>query len=120
MPDVWTSVRDLDQAAQERLADVLEKRGADPQQQAMRRDFLRGVSFPQGARVLDVGCGTGVLTRVLAHWPSVDSVVGVDPAPALLGKARASSVGLHNVRFQEGDARSLPFKEAAFDVLQRC
>ena len=117
MPDVWTSVRDLDQATQERLADVLEKRGADPQQQAMRRDFLQGVVFPQGAQVLDVGCGTGVLTRVLARWPNVDSVVGVDSAPALLGKARATAAEFQNVSFQECDGRSLPFQEAAFDVV---
>ena len=89
MPDVWTTVQDLDQATQERLADVLEKRGADAQQHAMRRAFLQEVPFPQDARVLDVGCGTGVLTRVLARWPNVASVVGVDPARALLGR-RAS------------------------------
>ncbi len=58
-----------------------------------------------------------MLTRVLAHWPNVASVVGVDPAPALLEKARASAVGFQNVSFQEGDGRSLPFKDAVFDVL---
>lgn len=117
MPDVWTSVRDLDQATQERLADVLEKRGADPQQQAMRKDFLRGVPFPQGAQVLDVGCGTGVLTRVLAGWPNVASVVGVDPAPELLGKARVTAANVQNATFHDGDGRSLPFKEDTFDVV---
>jgi ubiquinone/menaquinone biosynthesis C-methylase UbiE len=117
MADVWTSVRDLDQATQERLADVLEKRGADPQQQAMRREFLRGVSFPRGAHVLDIGCGTGVLTRVLARWPDMASVVGVDPAPALVEKARAAASELRNVTFEEGDGRSLAFREAAFQVV---
>jgi hypothetical protein len=50
MPDVWTTVQDLDQATQERLADVLEKRGADAQQHAMRRAFLHEVPFPQHGR----------------------------------------------------------------------
>jgi ubiquinone/menaquinone biosynthesis C-methylase UbiE len=117
MADVWTTVRELDQATQERLADVLEKRGADPQQHAMRRAFLQEVPFPRDARVLDVGCGTGVLTRVLARWPNVASVVGVDPAPALLEKARAAAAGMSNASFREGDGRSLPFDGATFDVV---
>ena len=82
--DVWSDVATLDATAQERLVGVLETRGADPRQQAMRQTFLADVAFPAPARVLDVGCGTGVLTRVLARWPGVDAVVGVDPAPFLL------------------------------------
>jgi ubiquinone/menaquinone biosynthesis C-methylase UbiE len=117
MPDVWTSVRDLDAAMQERLADVLEKRGADAQQQGMRRAFLGEVPFPPDARVLDVGCGTGVLTRILAGRPGVASVVGVDPAPGLLEKARAAGGGMSNLSFREGDGRSLPFEGATFDVV---
>jgi ubiquinone/menaquinone biosynthesis C-methylase UbiE len=83
----------------------------------MRRDFLRGVYFPEGAQVLDVGCGTGVLTRVLARWHNVASVVGVDPAPRLLAKAQAAASNLQNVTFREGDGRSLGFPDAVFDVV---
>jgi ubiquinone/menaquinone biosynthesis C-methylase UbiE len=117
MPDVWTTVQDLDEATQERLADVLEKRGADAQQHAMRCAFLQEVPFPKDARVLDVGCGTGVLTRLLARWPKVGSVVGVDPATALLEKASAAAADLPNVSFREGDGRSLPFDDATFDIV---
>ena len=117
MPDVWTAVQDLDRATQERLADVLEKRGADAQQHAMRRAFLQEIPFPPEARVLDVGCGTGVLTRVLARWPNVASVVGVDPARALLDKARAAAADLPNVSFHEVDGRSLPFGDAMFEIV---
>lgn len=117
MPDVWTTVQDLDQATQERLADVLEKRGADAQQHAMRRAFLHEIAFPPDARVLDVGCGTGVLTRMLARWPNVASVVGVDPARALLEKARAAAADLPNLSFHEGDGRSLPLDGATFDIV---
>ncbi|WP_292164051.1 methyltransferase domain-containing protein [Mesorhizobium sp.] len=116
MPDVWATVTDLDSSMQERLAGVLEARGADPQQQAMRRAFLSGIDFPEGAHVVDVGCGTGVLTRMLARWPNVDTVVGVDPAASLIRKAQVLASDLANVTFNEADGRSLPFGGEAFDV----
>jgi trans-aconitate methyltransferase len=71
---------------QERLADVLETRGADPQQKAMCHAFFADIAFPENAHVLEVGCGTGVLTRALARRPEIDAVVGVDVAPSLLNK----------------------------------
>jgi ubiquinone/menaquinone biosynthesis C-methylase UbiE len=64
-----------------------------------------------------VGCGTGVLTRVLAGWPGVGEVVGVDPAPSLLGRARELAADRPNVAFREADGRSLPFDDATFDAV---
>ncbi len=117
MPDVWSMVRELDAATRERLAEVLETRGADPQQQAMRRSFLADIAFPPRARVLEVGCGTGVLSRALAQWPEIDAVIGVDTAPSLLDKARELAADLPNLAFHEADGRSLPFEAGAFDVV---
>jgi SAM-dependent methyltransferase len=117
MADVWSTVAEQDGATQERLADVLETRGADPQQQGMRRAFLADVEFASAARVLEVGCGTGVLTRTLARWEGVGSVVGVDVAPSLLERARDLARDLGNVTFEQADARSLPFGDEAFGVV---
>src|SRR5215217_1917610 len=85
-PRSWNACSELDAAMQERLADVLETRGADPQQQAMRYAFLANIAFPENAHILEVGCGTGVLTRALARRPEIDAVAGVDVAPPLLNK----------------------------------
>ena len=118
MPDVWARFPELDAATQERLAGVLETRGADPQQREMRETFfLADVPFPTDAHVLEVGCGTGVTTRTLALWPDVGTVVGVDVAPFLLGKARGLAQDLPNLTFREADGRSLPFEDETFDVV---
>jgi ubiquinone/menaquinone biosynthesis C-methylase UbiE len=115
--DVWANVADLDPGTQQRLAEVLETRGADGQQQAMRQTFLGDVEFPAGARVLEVGCGTGVLTRALAGRKAVGSVIGVDTAETLLERARELAADLGNVGFEVADARALPFEDGTFDVV---
>jgi len=117
MPDVWATVAELDRSTQERLAAVLETRGADPVQQEMRRRFLDGVEFPASADVLEVGCGTGVLTRVLAALPEVETVVGVDLAESLLDRARELAAGIPNMRFEAADARALPLADESVDVV---
>ncbi|WP_439631695.1 class I SAM-dependent methyltransferase [Shinella sp.] len=55
------------------------------------------------ASVLDLGCGTGELAVALAGG---GTVVGVDPAPAMLAIARGKA-GAEAVEFVEGDARTL-------------
>jgi ubiquinone/menaquinone biosynthesis C-methylase UbiE len=83
----------------------------------MRRAFVAEIEFPERADVLDVGCGTGVLTRALARVPNVDAVVGVDVAPSLVGRARELASDLTNVAFEVADGRSLPFESESFDVV---
>lgn len=117
MPDVYSVLRDLDQSTQEQIAGVLELRGSDPGQQAMRTSFLDEIPIHPGSDVLEVGCGTGVLTRRLATLPGVGSVLGVDPVPFLLTRARELSAGAPNLWFEEADGASLPFDDARFDVV---
>lgn len=117
MPDVWADFNALDVVMQERLAGVLETRGADPQQQDMRRAFLADIPFPSEACVLEIGCGTGVLTRMLGSRSEVAGVVGVDQGHYLLEEARRRAADLTKVSFQAADARSLPFEEESFDVV---
>ena len=117
MRDVWASFTELDPAMQKRLAGVLETRGADAQQQALRSIFLSGIAFPQQAEVLEIGCGTGVLARKLARWPNVATVTGTDIAAALVDEARRLAADLDNLSFRVADARELPFEADVFDVV---
>ena len=116
MPDVYANITSVANSIVEQIADVLELRATDPQQRVMREAYLSGIALPVNARVLDVGCGTGALTRVLAKWPNVSAVVGLDPSPILLDRARQRAVAYSGLTFEEGDARALPFHAASFDL----
>jgi SAM-dependent methyltransferase len=96
---------------------ALELRATDPQQRAMLETYLTDAALPRGARVLEVGCGTGAVTRALATWPGVGATVGVDPSPVFLTRARELADGLGAISFEEADGRSLPFGSRAFDAV---
>jgi demethylmenaquinone methyltransferase / 2-methoxy-6-polyprenyl-1,4-benzoquinol methylase len=74
-------------------------------------------SLVEGARVLDVACGTGDLSLVLASAGAA-KVIGLDFCRPMLeiarGKAGSDS---RAVPFVEGDALRLPFADEAFDVV---
>jgi ubiquinone/menaquinone biosynthesis C-methylase UbiE len=67
--------------------------------------------------VLEVGCGTGAVTRVLAARPGVAAAVGVDPSPVFVAKARALSADQTTLTFEEAYGRALPFAERTFDLV---
>ncbi len=116
MPDVYANITSVAKPVVEQIADVLELRATDPQQRVMREAYLSEVDFPPNARVLDIGCGTGALTRVLAKWPNVGAVVGLDPSPLFLDRARQHASPHSALSFEEGDARALPFDVCSFDL----
>jgi SAM-dependent methyltransferase len=80
-----------------------------------RRVYEHLVSRAQlrGARVLDVGCGTGRLSLALADEQAA-RVWGVDPSPEMLAVARARAPRL---RFKDARAEALPFRDGWFEAV---
>jgi ubiquinone/menaquinone biosynthesis C-methylase UbiE len=117
MPDVYASIESADEAVQERLAEVLELRAADAAQQAMLEEYLADLPLPDGARVLEVGCGTGAVARTLAVRPGVGEVVGVDPSPVFVQRAREIAAGVANLSYVVGGGTALAFDDGAFDAV---
>lgn len=66
-------------------------------------------------RWLDVGCGTGALTRAILAHARPRKVTGVDASPKYVAYARKTVVG-GRATFQVGDAQELPFPDGAFDL----
>jgi arsenite methyltransferase len=86
-------------------------------------DAFAGVScvpcfaiLPKAARVLDLGCGAGLDSLLVAG--RAGSVVGVDFSPEMLSRARQSAglLKVTNVDFLEGDAEAIPLEAASVDV----
>ena len=81
--------------------------------------FLAGELLP-GERVVDVGCGAGLDTLIVARMVGAQGrVVGIDMTPAMLGRARAaaSAMGASNVELQQGFAEDLPLPDGWADVV---
>ncbi len=69
----------------------------------------------QGDNVLDVGCGTGALTREVARYVgAAGSVAGLDLSESMLGVARETCPGAD---FRLGSAIDLPHDDASFDAV---
>ena len=72
--------------------------------------FVRLSGLPKGARIADLGCGSGVFSSVLQRRGY--TCTGVDLSPALIRIAKEKYPG---IEFIEGDVENLPFADASFD-----
>jgi len=89
--------------------------------------FFKGIAAdvaavtPPGGRVLDVGCGPGLLSIRLADEQGLDAT-GVDLDPDMIARAQANAErwnadGGRRPRFLVGDVAALPFSDDAFDLV---
>ena len=113
--------RDVDaQADPAQFVKALELRGRDAHHARLRHRFLRFIPVRVGDRVLEAGCGTGVIVRDLAAMVGRRGrVVGVDRSRTVITAARRlcrGATGATPVTLRVADGARLPFPDAAFDI----
>ena len=82
------------------------------------RDLIRLCNIRRSDRILDVACGTGIVSRLAIDYVdvTVGKVVGVDINPVMLNVAHHCSAG-KDIDWKQGSATSLPFPNESFDLV---
>src|ERR1035437_36715 len=105
----------FDNVTRDMLIEPLMMFGMD---RVIRREVVNLLLLEGREKVLDVGCGTGTLTRQIASGLSDTQrscVVGVDAATAMIAVARRKAKRLPNIAFEAALAERLPFTDGSFD-----
>lgn len=117
----WRDTAGLDERKAREHAARLELRAKARDEADARDEYLRLLRVSAGERVLEVGCGSGAVTRAIAQRVAPNgSVVGADSSPALLRVAQeyAQAAGLGSlIEWRVADCRKLPFGDQSFDAV---
>lgn len=84
------------------------------------RELLRRADLTPGERVLDLGCGTGIVARLTAAISGeLGAVTGLDINPGMLAVARAQPAveGAAPIEWLQGSVESIPAPDASFDLV---
>src|SRR4030088_1487210 len=115
------------QAPDQKLQQQFTRGGGAPEREKMERHHLditektiRLMNLRPGERVLDLGCGSGWATRLLARLvgegpEGFGQVVGVDVSDEMIRLARAASKDFENILYVWGSAQQIPWEENFFD-----
>lgn len=77
--------------------------------------FLDWLDLPPGLNWLDVGCGTGAFSELVLERCRPHTLAAIDPSEDQIAYARTTPAAAH-LKFEVGDAQSLPYADAAFEV----
>lgn len=110
---------DVDASAPEMIeiiASALETRAADPSMLPVIDGYLDAIEVPADGRIVDIGSGTGGVTRRIAQRFAGAKVLGIEPSAALTKKASELGQAMPNLSFTQGDGAALDIEDSFADV----
>jgi SAM-dependent methyltransferase len=118
---VFQRVDELEDSTVERIVDRLEYRGTSPVFAEMRDAYLDEIGLADAERVIEIGCGTGVVARAIAKRSEfVGDLYATDLTEAFIeaavGFAESDGVG-DRIRFAVGDSNQITDVEGGYDIV---
>lgn len=117
MSDPYSDLAAQDVALQQRIADAMEARCLEPAQVEIRKAYLGNLGLPEGALAVELGSGTGHVTRELQTVAGADRALGLEPSPVMVDRARVSFGGVSQLEFEIGDAKATGLKDESVDLV---
>ena len=117
MSDLLTRVNEQPRAVLDAIARSMTVRAAEPAMRAICARYMAQIGLPAGARVLEVGCGNGAVTKLAMRHLAPAEVVGIDPSPVFIAMATESFAGEPRAAFALGDAAASGQPDGSFDLV---
>ena len=89
--------------------------GMQNDHQDVVQQVISQLSFKAGEQVLDLGCGNGWATRLLANGAPGSGAIGIDAAPKMIAEAESNHDYTYRARYEVGVFEKLDFPDERFD-----
>jgi len=120
MPDVFQFIDDISPDRQAMVVRRLEDRAQIPRFAEIRENYLSKIGLPLAGRILELGCGTGAVSRAIASRPGfIGTVVGSDLSAKLIEAAKdiTAQSGLKNIEYCQADGQGARVHDGQYDLV---
>ncbi len=104
-------------ALYEHQVEILFRGLANPMRRRLIKPIKDKMKSKKKIKILELGSGTGVFTRLLAETFPQSQIIAVDLSPHYIKYSKEKSLDYKNIDFMVADAEHLPFKDESFDVV---
>lgn len=117
MGDPYSDLGNASPDIQKSISAAMEARSVDPAQIAMRRSYLADIRLPDGALAVELGSGTGHVTRDLIERVGAAKAIGLERSPVMVERAREIHADVPGLSFEIGDAKSTGLASGTVDLV---